>query len=78
MIYAPQVYDAVQVIAAAMQRAGSARPGDVLAEMPRTKHDGLTGLIRFDAKGDLQTGYLTLYTYRGGRRDVIAVVQSGP
>jgi branched-chain amino acid transport system substrate-binding protein len=50
----------------------------VLAEMPRTKHDGLTGLIRFDAKGDLQTGYLTLYTYRGGRRDAIAVVQSGP
>jgi len=35
----------------------------------------VTGTISFDAKGDIKNGALTLYTYKGGKRDAIAVVR---
>jgi len=31
--------------------------------------------IAFDNKGDIKNGALTLYTYKGGKRDQIAVVR---
>jgi branched-chain amino acid transport system substrate-binding protein len=74
-IYAPYVYDAVNVLVDAMVRARSAEPAKYLPELARTSgYKGVTGVISFDGKGDLKNGALTLYTYKGGNREQINVV----
>ncbi len=74
-VYAPYVYDAVNVMVAAMVKAGSADPAKYLPELAKITHQGVTGTIAFDNKGDIKNGALTLYTYKGGKRDQIAVVR---
>ena len=75
-LYAPYVYDAVNVMVDAMVRAKSSDPAKYLPELAKTQgYKGVTGTISFDAKGDIQNGALTLYTYKGGKRDQIAVVR---
>jgi branched-chain amino acid transport system substrate-binding protein len=75
-IYAPYVYDAVNVMVAAMVKAGSAEPAKYLPEMAKTAgYKGVTGTIAFDDKGDIKNGALTLYTYKGGNREQLAVVR---
>ena len=34
----------------------------------------MTGVISFDEKGDLKNGALTLYTYKGEKKDELRVV----
>lgn len=75
-IYAPYVYDAVMVMANAMAKAGSADPAKYLPVLAKTEgYKGVTGTIAFDNKGDIKNGALTLYTYKGGNREQIAVVR---
>ena len=74
-IYAPYVYDAVMTMAAAMQKANSAEPAKYLPELAKIKHEGVTGTIVFDAKGDIKDGSLTLYTYKAGKKEKLAVVK---
>ncbi len=74
-LYAPYVYDAVNVMVAAMVKAGSADPAKYLPELAKANHKGVTGTIAFDGKGDIKNGALTLYTYKGGNREQIAVVR---
>jgi branched-chain amino acid transport system substrate-binding protein len=75
-VYAPYVYDALNVMVAAMVKAGSADPAKYLPVLAKTSgHKGVTGNISFDEKGDVKNGALTLYTYKGGKRDEIAVVR---
>ncbi|MGH8429078.1 MAG: ABC transporter substrate-binding protein [Solimonas sp.] len=65
-LYAPYCYDAVMVVAHAMQRAGSADPAKYLPEMGKTQHDGVTAKIAFDEKGDLTGGAITVYRVEDG------------
>lgn len=74
-VYAPYAYDAMQVLVAAMRRADSAEPAKVLAELPKTDHAGVTGPLRFDAKGDTAGGAVTLYQVKGGAWTVLETVQ---
>ncbi len=75
-VYAPYVYDSVNVMVAAMVKAGSADPAKYLPVLAKTDgYKGVTGTIGFDAKGDIKNGALTLYTYKAGKRDQIAVVR---
>jgi len=75
-VYAPYVYDAVNVMVAAMVKAGSSEPAKYLPVLAKTEgYKGVTGTIAFDEKGDIKNGALTLYTYKGGKRDAIAVVR---
>ena len=75
-VYAPYVYDALNVMVAAMVKAGSAEPAKYLPVLAKTEgHKGVTGTIAFDNKGDIKNGALTLYTYKGGKREQIAVVR---
>jgi branched-chain amino acid transport system substrate-binding protein len=75
-VYAPYVYDAVNVMVDAMVRANSSDPAKYLPELAKTSgYKGVTGTIGFDAKGDIKNGALTLYTYKAGKRDAIAVVR---
>jgi branched-chain amino acid transport system substrate-binding protein len=75
-IYAPYVYDAVNVMVAAMVKAGSADPAKYLPVLAKTDgYDGVIGKIGFDNKGDIKNGALTLYTYKGGNKDSLGVVR---
>ena len=75
-VYAPYVYDSVNVMVAAMVKAGSADPAKYLPVLAKTAgYKGVTGTISFDEKGDVKNGALTLYTYKGGKREQIAVVR---
>ena len=75
-VYAPYVYDAVNLIVDAMVRANSSEPAKYLPQLAQTaSYKGVTGDITFDEKGDVKNGALTLYTYTGGKRDAIAVVR---
>jgi branched-chain amino acid transport system substrate-binding protein len=75
-IYAPYVYDSVNVMVDAMVKAGSSDPAKYLPVLAKTDgYKGVTGAISFDNKGDIKNGALTLFTYKGGNRDQIAVVR---
>ncbi len=75
-IYAPYVYDAVNVMVAAMVKAGSADPAKYLPVLAKTtNYHGVTGDITFDEKGDIKNGALTLYTYKGEKREEMQVVR---
>ena len=75
-VYAPYVYDALNVMVAAMVKAGSAEPAKYLPVLAKTEgYKGVTGTISFDAKGDVKNGALTLFTYKGDKREQIAVVR---
>jgi len=75
VLNAPYAYDAVMTMAAAMQKAGSAEPAKYLPELAKISHKGVTGTIAFDKNGDIVDGTLTLYTYKSGKREVIAVTK---
>jgi len=75
-IYAPYVYDATNLMVAAMVKAGSSDPAKYLPVLAKTDgYKGVTGTIGFDDKGDVKNGALTLFTYKGGAREQIAVVR---
>ncbi|HSM97941.1 MAG TPA: branched-chain amino acid ABC transporter substrate-binding protein [Gallionella sp.] len=66
-LYAPYCYDAVNVMIAAMQKAGSAEPAKYLAALAGISYDGVTATIRFDEKGDLKGGAITVYQVQQGK-----------
>jgi branched-chain amino acid transport system substrate-binding protein len=75
-IYAPYVYDAVNVLVDAMVKAGSSDPVKYLPVLAKTAdYKGVTGNISFDEKGDIKNGALTLYTYEGGKRKEVSVIR---
>lgn len=73
--YAPYAYDATMALASAMQQAGSSDPAKYLPALAKIRHQGVTGTIAFDAKGDLRDAALTLYTYRQGKKVKLQVVR---
>jgi branched-chain amino acid transport system substrate-binding protein len=75
-IYAPYAYDATRVLINAMMVAQSSDPAKYLPALAKTSgYKGVTGAISFDEKGDIKGGALTLYTYKGGNREQIAVIR---
>lgn len=74
--YSPYAYDAVYVMVDAMKRAKSSDPTKYLAEMPKTDYQGVTGHIRFDSKGDLTGGAVTLYQVKAGQWQPLQTINS--
>jgi len=74
-MYAPYVYDSVQLMVAAMVKAGSSDPVKYLPALAATKYQGITGPISFDGKGDINGGALTLRTVKGGKLEELAVIR---
>lgn len=66
-LYAPYCYDAVNVMIAAMQKAGSADPAKYLPALAGISYDGVTARIQFDEKGDLKGGAITVYQVQHGQ-----------
>ncbi|ABO59580.1 branched-chain amino acid ABC transporter substrate-binding protein (plasmid) [Burkholderia vietnamiensis] len=65
-LYAPYAYDAVMAMAAAMQSADSTDPKIYLPKLQAVSVDGVTGSIRFDEKGDIRNGAITVRQYGQG------------
>jgi branched-chain amino acid transport system substrate-binding protein len=74
-IIAPYSYDAVMLIAQAMDKARSSAPAKYLPELAKMHYKGVTGNIAFDPHGDIKDGVITLYTFKGGHRTPIAVTK---
>jgi branched-chain amino acid transport system substrate-binding protein len=75
-IYSPYVYDALNVMVAAMVKAGSPDPAKYLPVLAKTSgYKGVTGMISFDEKGDIKNGALTLHTYKDGKQESLGVVR---
>ena len=74
-INAPYAYDAVMTFADAMVKAGSTAPAKYLPELAKIRYKGVTGVVAFDARGDIRDGTLTLYTFKSGHRTVLAVTK---
>ena len=75
LTYAPYTYDALLTMVQAMQQAGSPDPAKYLPVLAKIKHKGVTGTIAFDARGDVQDGVLTIYTFKGGKRQRVTVMK---
>lgn len=73
-LYAPYCYDAMMVMAEAMQRANSIEPVKYLPEIAKTNYSGVTANIKFDAKGDLDGGSITVYRVVKGEWQVLKTV----
>jgi branched-chain amino acid transport system substrate-binding protein len=73
--YAPYAYDAVMVLATAMQDAKSSDPAKYLPALARVRYQGVTGAIAFDPYGDLTDAAMTLYTYRAGKKTKLQVLR---
>jgi branched-chain amino acid transport system substrate-binding protein len=73
-VYAPYTYDAVKMMVAAMQQAGSSDPQKYLPILAAMQHSGVTANIAFDAKGDLQSGAVTLYKVVNGQWQTLQTV----
>jgi branched-chain amino acid transport system substrate-binding protein len=73
--YAGYAYDGVKLLATAMQSAGSADPAQYLPALKAVKLQGASGNIEFDEKGDRKNAALTLYTFKAGQREKLAVIR---
>ncbi|AWL06486.1 branched-chain amino acid ABC transporter substrate-binding protein [Massilia oculi] len=74
-INAPYAYDATMAMAEAMVKAGSSAPARYLPVLAKIQYKGVTGPIAFDQRGDIRDGTITLYTFKGGKRSMIAVTK---
>ena len=74
-LYAPYAYDAVMVMADAMQKAGSSDPAKYLPFLAKENYRGVTGDISFDEKGDIKNGALTLHSYEKGAETKIGTLR---
>ncbi|HEY0294828.1 MAG TPA: branched-chain amino acid ABC transporter substrate-binding protein, partial [Bordetella sp.] len=75
VVYSPSSYDAVYVIVDAMKRAKSVKREDVLAALPSTNYNGVTGNIQFDEHGDLKGASISLYKYVSGKQTLLDVLK---
>ncbi|NVM77584.1 branched-chain amino acid transport system substrate-binding protein [Duganella sp. SG902] len=73
--YAPYTYDALMTMVAAMQKAGSPDPAKYLPVLARIQYKGVTGNISFDERGDVKDGVLTIFTFKGGKRQKLTVMK---
>jgi branched-chain amino acid transport system substrate-binding protein len=74
VLYAPQGYDAFNVFVEAMKKAGSTDPAKFLPEVAKIDYNGITGPIRFDEKGDIKDGPITMFKAVGGKWQAVATI----
>lgn len=58
----------------AMKRANSTEPAKYLPELAKTDLQGVSGPIKFDDKGDIVGGSVTIYQAKGGKWEVLTTV----
>jgi branched-chain amino acid transport system substrate-binding protein len=75
IIYAPYAYDAVYAIVEAMKIAGSTEREAIAEAMPKVDFEGVTGQIRFDGKGDIVNGAITMSVVKNRLLEVEKVLR---
>jgi branched-chain amino acid transport system substrate-binding protein len=65
-LYAPYAYDAMRMMASAMQQAGSSDAEKYLPVLKQMEYRGVTANIRFDDKGDLSDSAVSIYKADNG------------
>jgi branched-chain amino acid transport system substrate-binding protein len=58
-----------------MANAKSADPAKYLPYLKQVRYDGVSGVIAFDAKGDIKDGALTLFGFKGDKKSRIEVIK---
>ncbi len=77
ILYSPFTYDAANMLIAAMQKANSTDPAKYLAALASLSHDGASGKIEFDAKGDRKDAEMTIFTMKAGKIEPVAIIKGG-
>jgi len=77
ILYSPFTYDAANLLIAAMEKANSFEPAKYLPVLAKISHDGVTGRIEFDDKGDRKDAEITIFTMKAGNLEPLAIVKSG-
>ena len=77
ILYAPFTYDAANLIIEAMKQVDSTEPAKYLPVLEKRVHNGASGRIEFDAKGDRKDAEITIFAMKGGKIAPIAVVKGG-
>lgn len=72
-VFSPYTYDATMVLADAMVRAGSADPRVYAAHLRSTRLEGVTARIEFGPDGDLKSPAMTLFEFRGGKKQPVGL-----
>jgi branched-chain amino acid transport system substrate-binding protein len=70
-VYAASYYDAVNLYAQAMQQTNSVDPAKVGAAIAAGSYQGVAGTYAFDAKGDMKSSPVTIFTFKGGQPSAI-------
>ena len=65
------------MLIAAMQKANSTDPAKYLAALASLSHDGASGKIEFDAKGDRKDAEMTIFTMKAGKIEPVAIIKGG-
>lgn len=60
-LFAPFSYDGVGVLVAAVKEANSLDPKKITAALHQIRYEGITGLVSFDAEGNLRNPAFTVY-----------------
>ena len=72
--YAPYSYDAVYLIADAIQRSQSIQPKDLIAALRASDFQGITAHVKFDAFGDLVHPVVSISRYDKGVKTPFLIV----
>jgi branched-chain amino acid transport system substrate-binding protein len=76
-IYAPYAYDAANTLIAAIKQADSTDPAVYLPVLAAIEYQGVSGKVRFDEKGDIKGGSISLYKVSNGEWEYIETVGGG-
>jgi branched-chain amino acid transport system substrate-binding protein len=77
ILYAPFTYDSANLLIEAMKKADSPDPAKYLPELAKISHEGASGKIEFDDKGDRKDAEMTIFTMKGGKIEPIAIIKGG-
>ena len=77
ILYAPFTYDATNLLIAAMQQADSPEPAKYLPVLEKISHEGASGRIAFDEKGDRKDAEMTIFTMKDGKITPLAIIKGG-
>ena len=77
ILYSPFTYDAANLLIAAMKKADSADPAKYLPALAASNHNGASGNIQFDEKGDRKDAEMTIFTLKEGKITPVAILKSG-
>ncbi|WP_297845546.1 branched-chain amino acid ABC transporter substrate-binding protein [Pseudomonas sp.] len=72
-LHAPFAYDGVGVLIAAIEKADSIDPQKYLPVLRASQYQGVTGLIAFDAEGNLKDPTFTVYQVKANKWQPVSV-----